>query len=244
MSKVTVTYTPLIETVGFISSIICHPFRTDSLHCFINDIKHVISKGLTLDTSSRIEVGQWFEIKFKHNKRGVRNELITEGNPTKLIKNIMKHMIHQFKIGPVGDIENVNDTHEFIKYEHMGEEKTPIGQCKTAYLMQLGRFKQDAYKKTNSNFQIRLLNGRFDQTDLHIYIKKKFMDDCDYSSQFADFLGTGKVTKYEHIIKLIDNKLKFITTLEVRSSYPGNSIGRLMFKETMQLNLIDIKTRK
>ena len=105
----------------------------------------------------------------------------------------MKHMIHQFKIGPVGDIENVNDTHEFIKYEHMGEEKTPIGKCKTTYLMQLGRFKKNVYKKTNSSFQIRLLKGRFDQTDLHIYIKKKFMNDCDYSSQFADFLGTGKV---------------------------------------------------
>ena len=191
MNKVTITYKPQIETAGLSSLITCHPFQTDSLRCFVHDIKHVISKDQISETSNRIEVGQWFEMKFMHS-RGIQDILITEKEPTKLIKNFMKDIIHQFNIGSIGDIENVNDIHGFKKYGHMGEEKTPIGKCITTYLTQVGRYKKDAHKETNSNFQIKLLNGHFDQKDLHVYIKK-FRNNCIYSSHFADFLGNGKV---------------------------------------------------
>ncbi|KYN16231.1 hypothetical protein ALC57_11517, partial [Trachymyrmex cornetzi] len=243
MSKVTIMYKPQIETTGFSSPITCHSFQTDRLRCFVHDIKYVTSINQISETSNQIEVGQWFEMKFMQNSRGIRDILVTEKKPTKLTKNFMKDIIHQFNIGPIGDIENANITHGFKKYGFIGREKTPIGKCISTYLTELRRFKKDAYEETNSSFQIRVLKGHFDQKDLHVYVKK-FRSNCTYSSHFADFLGRGKVTKYDHIIELIDNKLQFITTLEVRSFYPGNSVGTPIFKETTQLNLIDVRFRR
>ncbi|EGI67428.1 hypothetical protein G5I_04073 [Acromyrmex echinatior] len=239
MNKVTITYKPQIETAGFSSSITCHPFQMDNLRCFVHDIKHVISTDQISEKSNRIKVGQWFEMKFT-DTRGIQDVLIIEKRPKKLIKNFMKDIIHQFNIGPVGDIENVNNTHEFKKYDLMGEEKTPIGKCISTYLTQIGKYKMDGHKETNSSFQIGLLKDRFDQKDLYVYIKN-LVDPMIISVMISNIRC---FTTYDHIIKLIDNKLKFITTLEMRLFYSRNSMGRPKFKETTELNLIDIRARK
>lgn len=188
MNKLTITYTPRITTTELSSRITCHSFLTNSLRCFVHDIKYVTSINRTSDLNNRIEVGQWLEMKFMQYSRGVHNILVTGKKPTKLIKSFMKDIIHQFNVGNISDIENANDTHAFRKDGYIGQEKTPIGRCITTYLTEVGRYKKNAYEETNSSFQIRLLKERFDQKDIHVRIEKN-RKDCIYSSPFSDFLG-------------------------------------------------------
>ncbi|XP_011051506.1 PREDICTED: uncharacterized protein LOC105144347 [Acromyrmex echinatior] len=243
MNKVTITYKPQIETAGFSSSITCHPFQMDNLRCFVHDIKHVISTDQISEKSNRIKVGQWFEMKFT-DTRGIQDVLIIEKRPKKLIKNFMKDIIHQFNIGPVGDIENVNNTHEFKKYDLMGEEKTPIGKCISTYLTQIGKYKMDGHKETNSSFQIGLLKDRFDQKDLYVYIKK-YRNNCIYSSHFAHFLGKGKVTSYLHTITVRQNKLQMYTSLNgYRPIYSGGIAETFYFSQITDIQLINIIPQK
>ncbi|KYN16230.1 hypothetical protein ALC57_11516, partial [Trachymyrmex cornetzi] len=192
MNKLTIKYKPHTKSTEVSSRITCHPFQTDSLRCFMHDITYVTSTNRTTDINNRFEVDQWFEMKFFEYSRGVQDVRVTEKEPTKFVKSFMKDIIDQFNIGQIGDIEFEKNADRFKKDGYMGIEKTPIGKCITMYITESGRYKKDTYKETDPNFQIRLLNGPFDQKDIRVRIEKK-RGECTYSSPYAELLDKGQV---------------------------------------------------
>ncbi|XP_011051507.1 PREDICTED: uncharacterized protein LOC105144348 [Acromyrmex echinatior] len=235
MNKIKIEYGVYDDITKLNSTIACHPIQMKILRCYLYDItSNYLDEKFILSNLQ----GKWFEMEF--NNRGVLNASKPKSNVPKNSRNFIRDIVSQFNI-------NINiKIHGFEEDRYLGimNENTLIGICTTTYNTAIIYREKNANEQMDSNFQIRLLkNHFFDQKDLHVHIVKN-RQNCTYSSDFVNFLKDGKVTTYDHIIKLIDNKLKFITTLEMRLFYSRNSMGRPKFKETTELNLIDIRARK
>lgn len=250
MNKVTVKYNPYVRSTNLSSRITCHPFQTNSLRCFIHNITHVTSLNRTSDINNRVEIGQWFEMKFFEYSPEIQNILVTEKVPTKFIKSFMKDIIHQFNIGQIADIRHVKDAEGFRKSSYVGLQKTPIGKCLTKCIMKLRKYKKDTNEGLDPNFQIRLLDSHFDQKDIHVHIKKNRNRDCIYSMPYADFLNKGEVTSYFQVIEVIENKLRMYTEIsgyqskKAWSEESTDTEGIFFFSQTMDMQLINIISQK
>ncbi|KYN03195.1 hypothetical protein ALC62_06062 [Cyphomyrmex costatus] len=226
------------------STLTCHPVHAENLRCYLHDIMSTESsfvQNLNQEniSSNPIQNEEWFMMEF--NNRGVYITII-ESSVTNSI-NLIPDIVSQFSIGI-----NIKINNRFEENRYLGimNENTTIGTCTTTYKT-IVIYRNKTNETMDSKFQIKLLKNNFSsQKDLNIHIVKN-RKNCTYSSDFANSFNGGKVTKYDHVIELINNKLTFTTILEVMKVQLFDSRRSLktpMFKKTTQLKLIDMKSRK
>ncbi|KYN41306.1 hypothetical protein ALC56_04457 [Trachymyrmex septentrionalis] len=235
-------YGEIINSTELTSTIICQPLTDEELRCYLNDIMVVTSNYTNFNdritTSNLIEVGQWFHMKFNdYGIMSTNTELDAGEMANKYL--IVYDIINQFNMG-------IDRSVQGLHWGSTATESTSIGFCTTAYKINMSYWKEDAKQETSSNFQIKLFKNFSNQTDivlkdLHIVKNRK---DCNYSRIFNDYLNGGKVTKYVHIIEVVDNKLRMVTTLDGQRLDPRNSLETSTFTQITQLNLINIRSTK
>ncbi|KYN21319.1 hypothetical protein ALC57_06244 [Trachymyrmex cornetzi] len=175
-----------VQTTQLNSTVTCHPFLMKSLQCDLHDvmISEYSNFTQTVYTWKRLEVEQSFEMDF--NNCGLRG--ILEKNHMRMTHSLISDIGCQFNL--FFDIRNHALNSSFVK-----DKTTSSGYiCDITYDIDETHMRKNAFKETNSNFQIKLLTEDFsNQKDSHIYIVDN-KTDC-MSLGFHDFIMESEIVR-------------------------------------------------
>ena len=181
VSKVIIIYKEPFEVTQLTSTITCQPFLLSGLSCFLHDIMSETtvknpSQGIGKVKTDILKVRKWFQMWF--NNRGLLKTFIPSVDWK--IKNFIKHISQQFSLG-INMADYKQKLQMDVLLEFITDEKTPIGNCKTEYNINIAYIKN---KETNSIFQIRPLMI-LKYVNLENLIRThimKYRTKCDYST--------------------------------------------------------------
>jgi len=134
------------------------------------------SQGIGKVKTDILKVRKWFQMWF--NNRGLLKTFIPSVDWK--IKNFIKHISQQFSLG-INMADYKQKLQMDVLLEFITDEKTPIGNCKTEYNINIAYIKN---KETNSIFQIRPLMI-LKYVNLENLIRThimKYRTKCDYST--------------------------------------------------------------